>query len=130
MRGLRLQFRGGSGGQSEFFCRCGQSSPKRNKYRSPTLYFFEAVERGVLLGKTVIDTIDFFQTQIKQCTDSATRSVNKADREFWLKMANRWQGLLQARQTRGADTGFVQRFSFHRQRFEKRRRTALAQRRH
>ncbi len=78
----------------------------------------------------MLDTVDFFQTQIKQCTDAAARSSNKADREFWLKMAHRWVGLLHARQTRGVDTGFVQRFSFHRQRFEKRRRAALAQSRH
>jgi hypothetical protein len=78
----------------------------------------------------MLDTADFFETQIKDRTETAARSSNKQDREFWLKMANRWAGLLQARQTRGVDTGFVQRFSFHRQRFEKRRRTALAQSRH
>ncbi len=78
----------------------------------------------------MLDTADFFETQIKQCTESAARSSNNADRKFWLKMAHRWEGLLKARQTRGADTGFVQRFSFHRQRFEKRRRAALAQSRH
>jgi hypothetical protein len=46
----------------------------------------------------MLDTADFFEKQIKDCTDTAQ------DREFWLKMANRWEGLLQARQTRGAPT--------------------------
>jgi len=74
----------------------------------------------------MLDTANFFKTQIKQCTETAARSSNKKDREFWLKMANRWEGLLQARQHRDADTSPVQRFSFQRQRFEKRRRAALA----
>ena len=46
----------------------------------------------------MLETADFFETQIKQCRDSAARSSKKNDREFWLKMANRWEGLLQARQ--------------------------------
>ena len=45
----------------------------------------------------MLETTDFFETQIKQCRDSAARSSKKNDREFWLKMANRWEGLLQAR---------------------------------
>ena len=43
----------------------------------------------------MLETTDFFETQIKQCRDSAARSSKKNDREFWLKMANRWEGLLQ-----------------------------------
>ena len=45
----------------------------------------------------MLETADFFETQIKQCRDSAAQSSKKNDREFWLKMANRWEGLLQAR---------------------------------
>jgi hypothetical protein len=81
----------------------------------------------------MLETADFFETQIKQCRDSAARSSKKNDREFWLKMANRWEGLLQARQPRNADTDPVQKFSFQRlrlARLAKRRRAALALSRH
>ena len=81
----------------------------------------------------MLETVDFFETQIKQCRDSAARSSKKNDREFWLKMANRWEGLLQARQPRNADTDPVQKFSFQRlrlARLAKRRRAALAPSRH
>jgi hypothetical protein len=81
----------------------------------------------------MLETTDFFEAQIKQCRDSAARSSNKNDREFWLKMANRWEGLLQARQPRNADTDPVQKFSFQRlrlARLAKRRRAALAPSRH
>jgi hypothetical protein len=81
----------------------------------------------------MLDTADFFETQIKQCAETAARSSNKNDREFWLKMASRWEGLLQARQTHDADTGPVQEFSFQRlrlARLAKRRRAALAPSRH
>jgi hypothetical protein len=81
----------------------------------------------------MLETVDFFETQIKQCRDSAARCSKKNDREFWLKMANRWEGLLQARQPRNADTDPVQKFSFQRlrlARLAKRRRAALAPSRH
>ncbi len=94
----------------------------------PDPLFAEAVERRYVRNSAMLDTADFFEAQIKQCTDTAARSSNKADREFWLKIANRWEGLFQARQTRDADTDPVQRSSL--QRFEKRRRAALAQSRH
>ena len=45
----------------------------------------------------MLKTADFFETQIKQRRDSAARSSKKNNREFWLKMANLWEGLLQAR---------------------------------
>jgi hypothetical protein len=46
----------------------------------------------------MLETADFFEAQIKQCRDSAAQSTNKNDREFWLKMAARWEGLSKARQ--------------------------------
>ena len=79
----------------------------------------------------MLETVDFFETQIKQCRDTAARSNKKNDREFWLKMANRWEGLLHARQPRNADADHVQKFSFQRlrlARLAKRRRAALASR--
>jgi hypothetical protein len=53
----------------------------------------------------MLGTLDFFVEQICQCRSSASQCTNKNDREFWLKMAARWEGLLQARQN--ADGGIV-----------------------
>ena len=38
----------------------------------------------------MLQTTEFFQEQIKQCKDFAARTNNKSDRDFWLKMADRW----------------------------------------
>jgi hypothetical protein len=48
-----------------------------------------------VVENAMLDTADFFETQIKQCTETAAHSRNKNDREFWLKMAARWEGLLE-----------------------------------
>jgi hypothetical protein len=72
----------------------------------------------------MLETTDFFQEQIKQCLSRAAQSPNKGDREFWAKMANRWEGLLQARQPRHVATEAVQKFRSQRLRFAKRRRVA------
>jgi hypothetical protein len=39
---------------------------------------------------------DFFQEQIKKCNGLAERASDKTDREFWLGMARRWEGMLEA----------------------------------
>jgi hypothetical protein len=46
----------------------------------------------------MLETTDFFHEQIKQCKNLAERASNKADREFWQRLAHRWEELLQARQ--------------------------------
>ena len=48
----------------------------------------------------MLEANDFFEGQIKQCNDLAARTSNKDDREFWLRLARRWEELLQARQRR------------------------------
>ena len=72
----------------------------------------------------MLDTTDFFQEQIKQCKIFAARSTNKNDRDFWQRMADRWEGLFQARQPGASLTEAAQKFSFQRLRFAKRRRAA------
>ena len=39
---------------------------------------------------------DFFQTQIEKCNGLAEQASNKTDRAFWLGMARRWEGMLEA----------------------------------
>jgi len=63
-----------------------------------SFYLVRAPERALFAGITMLQTIDFFQEQIKQCRDAAARSDNKPDQEFRLKMADRWEGLMRTRQ--------------------------------
>jgi len=52
---------------------------------------------GPGVGLSVIAMLhkaDFFQEQINQCRRLAAQASNKNDREFWLQMAQRWEGLL------------------------------------
>ena len=44
----------------------------------------------------MLDAIDFFEKQIKDCNTQAARAANKADREFWQHLADRWAHVLQA----------------------------------
>ena len=39
-------------------------------------------------------TSDFFQDEANRCKHSAEMAAAKEDREFWLNMARRWEGLL------------------------------------
>ena len=69
----------------------------------------------------MLETVVFFEEQIKQCRDLAAQSTNKNDREFWLRMLNRWEALLQARQRdRGPGFETAHKFRFQRLRFAKR----------
>jgi hypothetical protein len=43
-----------------------------------------------------LDTVDFFEKQIKDCSAQAARSADKADREFWRGLADRWAEVLRA----------------------------------
>jgi hypothetical protein len=72
----------------------------------------------------MLQTTEFFQEQIKQCRDSAAHSHNKGDHDFWLKMAHRWEALLQIRQPDGGGLKTRYRFRLRNLRFAKRRRAA------
>ena len=50
---------------------------------------------GIFYG-AMLYTVDFFEKQIKECGAQAARAANKADREFWQGMADRWAQLLRA----------------------------------
>ncbi len=68
------------------------------------------------------NTIDFFEEQKAQCRVLAARAANKADREFWLRLACRWEELLQAKQ-RGTLKVEVPTVRFERPIFKKRGRS-------
>ncbi len=52
----------------------------------------------------MLETNDFFEDQITQCRAQAERAANKADREFWLRLAERWKELLRAKQPNSNDS--------------------------
>jgi len=54
---------------------------------------------GRIVAIEMLETTDFFEQQIKSCRSAAAQCRNKNDREFWLKMAARWEGLLKPRQS-------------------------------
>ena len=70
----------------------------------------------------MLETSDFFEQQINECRTLAAQTKDKNDREFWLRLAHRWEGLLRAQQNGGAvETVKVR---FERSIFSKRRRLA------
>jgi hypothetical protein len=95
-----------------------------NKQRRTNVYLpMRGPKRGLLVI-TMLQTAEFFQEQIKQCRDSAARSHNKGDHDFWLKMARRWEVLLQIRQPDCAGPKTRYRTRLHHLRFARRRRAA------
>jgi len=69
----------------------------------------------------MLEPNDFFQTQVKECRSQAERATNKIDREFWLKMARRWETLLQQRKQDVATPKTARGFRNGRSRFVRRR---------
>jgi hypothetical protein len=62
---------------------------------------------------------EFFQAQIKECKHLATHSKSQNDRQFWLKMAQRWQGLLEGRSPNTTAPQRIEKIIFRRRRFAK-----------
>ena len=52
-----------------------------------------------LLVIAMLEPVDFFENQIKECNAQAAQAANKADREFWRCLADRWQQVLRAENT-------------------------------
>jgi len=76
------------------------------------------------LGDRMLVTTDFFQDQVKQCRKLAADASDKNDREFWLRLAHRWEGLLRAQRRDGTSVEAAQKMRFERPIFSKRRRAA------
>jgi hypothetical protein len=43
------------------------------------------------------DTNEFFEAEAHECTALAQRAGNETDREFWLRLARRWEAMQQPR---------------------------------
>jgi hypothetical protein len=72
----------------------------------------------------MLQTRDFFQNEAKRCRASAESAARKADREFWLNMANRWDYLLHPNDEGDADLGAIRGLRPVRTIYNKRRRVA------
>jgi hypothetical protein len=66
----------------------------------------------------MLEMIDFFQKQAQECRRLATQVSGKNDREYWLRLAQRWEWLAQqnvtakvktARPTTGLEKRFAKR---------------------
>ena len=60
----------------------------------------------------MLEPTDFFQDQIRQCRNLAARANNKSDRDFWSRLANRWENLLRAQERGNTDGELVEKMRF------------------
>ena len=51
--------------------------------------------KGQGLKITMLEMIDFFQRQAQECRRLATQASAKNDREYWVRLAQRWEWLTQ-----------------------------------
>jgi hypothetical protein len=73
----------------------------------------------------ILHKADFFQEQINKCRRLVAQASNKNDREFWLEMKQRWEGLLAGRHSDATAPERVQKIIFRRaRRFANRHRAA------
>ena len=82
----------------------------------------EPHRRRFLVGVSMMQS-DLFQNEAKRCRDNAERAARK-DREFWLSLAGRWEGLLRPKHERDADVEAVRTLRPQRTMHNKRRRVA------
>src|ERR1700687_6273251 len=73
---------------------------RRNKRRHAALLPLKIPDQAGRFVVVVImlDPSGFFEDQIKECNAQAARAVDKSDRKFWRRLAQRWEELLQAKQ--------------------------------
>ena len=68
-----------------FFFRAGTNTSHRRFVRG------RGASNGAFLFGAAMETSDFFQTEAERCKDNARKAIRKADRDFWLNLANRWE---------------------------------------
>jgi|GraSoiStandDraft_45_1057281.scaffolds.fasta_scaffold623807_2 hypothetical protein len=73
------------------------------------------------------DTSEFFEQKSKECEALAERAENGIDREFWLRLARRWEELLQPRQSNHAEVvaNPIRKYGLGRTRFTRRRAASI-----
>jgi hypothetical protein len=51
--------------------------------------------RIVCLVIVMLEIIDFFQKEAQECRRQAAKAAGKNNREYWLRLAQRWERLMQ-----------------------------------
>jgi hypothetical protein len=98
--------------------------PRWNNQQRTNVYLLRGLEWGLLVI-AMLHKADFFQEQNNQCRRLAAQASNKNDREFWLQMTQRWEGLLIGRYSDATAPERVQKIIFRsRRRFANRYRAA------
>lgn len=96
-----------------------------NKFRPAALPVRGSPVSGAfVVVMAMLETSDFFQDQVQQCRKLAAAAHDKNDREFWLRLAHRWEGLLRNQRRDGAGLEKVQKMRSVRPIFTKRRSAA------
>ena len=49
----------------------------------------------------MLKTNSFYQDQMEKCRDLAATARNESDREFWLRLAHRWEELMRGQKVVG-----------------------------
>jgi hypothetical protein len=44
----------------------------------------------------MLEIIDFFQKEAQECRKQAAKAAGKNNREYWLRLAQRWERLMQS----------------------------------
>jgi hypothetical protein len=73
----------------------------RNKQKMNGVTILETPAAGIFLVIAMLEMTDFFQKQVHECGRLAAEATGKNDREYWLRLAQRWEWLLQ--QNRSAE---------------------------
>jgi hypothetical protein len=82
------------------------------------------VSGAFVVVMAMLETSDFFQDQVQQCRKLAAAAHDKNDREFWLRLAHRWEGLLRTQRHSASGVEKVQKIRSVRPIFTKRRSAA------
>jgi len=68
-----------------------------------------------------LEMTDFFQKEAQECKRLASQATDKNDREYWLRLAQRWEWLLQQNRNAEVETIRPRTRSMVEKRFVKRR---------
>jgi hypothetical protein len=72
---------------------------KNSLHRSKTNRGTNFCARRFIVMSYLLGMTDFFQKEALQCKDLASRARDKSNREYWLRLADRWEKLVQGQQS-------------------------------
>jgi len=79
------------------FCPDPTAVPERVNRSNHSIHRIPQLSWRSYLVVLMRDTNEFFEEKAQECTELAYAAGNKADREFWLRLARRWEVMRQPR---------------------------------